>query len=145
MKINQKKYITFIDLAGHEKYFKTTIHGLNGGLADYAILLIGSNMGVLRMTREHLGVIKALKIPFYIVLTKLDICPQNVLERTTNEITRLVERNFNKKVVFMDHKDINLTQKLENLNINDDKSVKMFKLSNVTGEGLDFLEIIFLH
>ena len=90
------------------------------------------------MTREHLGVIKALKIPFYIVLTKLDIYPQNVLERTTNEITRLVERNFNKKVVFMDHKDINLTQKLENLNINDDKSVKMFKLSNVTGEGLDF-------
>ena len=138
MKINDKKYITFIDLAGHEKYFKTTIHGLNGGLADYAILLIGANMGVLRMTREHLGVIKALKIPFYIVLTKLDICPSNVLERTTNEITRLVERNFNKKVQFMDYKDIDVSQKLENLDINDENSIKMFKLSNVTGEGLDF-------
>ena len=38
MKINENKYVTFIDLAGHEKYFKTTIQGLNGGLADYALL-----------------------------------------------------------------------------------------------------------
>lgn len=137
MKIDEKKYITFIDLAGHEKYFKTTIHGLNGGLADYAILLIGANMGVLRMTREHLGVIKALKIPFYIILTKIDICPQNVLERTTNEITRLVSKNFNKNVVLMDH-NMDLNQQLINLDIKEDNHIKMFKLSNVTGEGLDY-------
>ena len=62
IKVNDDKYISFIDLAGHEKYFKTTVHGLNGGLADFAILVIGSNMGVLKMTREHLGIIKALKI-----------------------------------------------------------------------------------
>ena len=90
MRINEDKYISFIDLAGHEKYFKTTVHGLNGGLADYAVLVIGSNMGVLKMTREHLGIIKALNIPFFIVLTKIDICPENVLERTQREITKLV-------------------------------------------------------
>ena len=88
MKINDKKYITFIDLAGHEKYFKTTIHGINGGLADFAVLLVGANMGVLKMTREHLGIIKALQIPFCVVLTKIDICPKNVLERTKREITK---------------------------------------------------------
>ena len=80
-------------------------------------------MGVLKMTREHLGIIKALKIPFFIVLTKIDICPPNVLERTEREITKLVQRNFKKKVV-------------ETLEINDN-TINIFKLSNVTGEGLD--------
>ena len=131
IKVNDEKYISFIDLAGHEKYFKTTVHGLNGGLADFAILVIGSNMGVLKMTREHLGIIKALKIPFFIVLTKTDICPPNVLERTQREITKLVEKNFKKKVLE--------TSELSNDTIN------LFKLSNVTGLGLDtFREFLFL-
>ena len=63
-------------------------------------LFIGSNMGVLKMTREHLGIIKALNIPFFVVLTKLDICPKNVLERTQNEITRLIKRNFKKDSIY---------------------------------------------
>ena len=96
VKINENKYITFIDLAGHEKYFKTTIHGINGGLADHAILVVGANMGVLRMTKEHLGIIKALNIPFSIVITKIDICPENVYERTYNEISKIIKRNFKK-------------------------------------------------
>lgn len=131
IKVNDEKYISFIDLAGHEKYFKTTVHGLNGGLADFAILVIGSNMGVLKMTREHLGIIKALKIPFFIVLTKIDICPPNVLERTQNEITRLVEKNFKKKVI-------------EDINLINNSNIGLFKLSNVTGIGLDiFREFLF--
>ena len=131
IKVNDEKYISFIDLAGHEKYFKTTVHGLNGGLADFAILVIGSNMGVLKMTREHLGIIKALKIPFFIVLTKIDICPPNVLERTQKEITKLVEKNFKKKVIESD-----------TLN---PEFINMFKLSNVTGLGLDkFRNFLFL-
>lgn len=124
MKISEEKYISFIDLAGHEKYFKTTVHGLNGGLADYAILVIGSNMGVLKMTREHLGIIKALNIPFFVVLTKIDICPKNVLERTQNEITRLIKKNFKKEIT-------------EDISNNNKNTVKLFKLSNVTGDGLD--------
>ena len=124
VKVNDEKYISFIDLAGHEKYFKTTVHGLNGGLADFAILVIGSNMGVLKMTREHLGIIKALNIPFFIVLTKLDICPENVLERTQREITTLISRNFKKEIT-------------EDINNTDKKMIKLFKISNVTGEGLD--------
>jgi small GTP-binding protein len=124
MKISDEKYISFIDLAGHEKYFKTTVHGLNGGLADYAVLVIGSNMGVLKMTREHLGIIKALNIPFFIVLTKIDICPENVLERTKNEITRLINKNFKKQIT-------------EDITDTDKNKVKLFKLSNVTGNGLD--------
>ena len=132
VKINEEKYITFLDLAGHEKYFKTTVQGLNGGLADYAILVVGANMGVLKMTREHLGIIKALKIPFFVVITKLDICPKNVLERTEREITRIIKTNFKKDLVLLEELGENKydTKNLEVINY--------FKLSNVTGEGLDF-------
>lgn len=140
IKVTDKKYITFIDLAGHEKYFKTTIHGINGGLADFAILLVGANMGVLKMTKEHLGIIKALKIPFCVVLTKIDICPKPVLERTTNEITRIISRNFNKELVLQEPNKPDDLNKLDNsinqLSLND--TIKLYQLSNVTGNGLDY-------
>ena len=55
--------------------------------ADFAILLVGANMGVLKMTKEHLGIINALKIPFCVVFSKIDICPEPVLERNKREIT----------------------------------------------------------
>lgn len=133
IKVNSKKYITFIDLAGHEKYFKTTIHGINGGLADFAILLIGANMGVLKMTKEHLGIIKALKIPFCVVLSKIDICPVPVLERTTREITKIINRNFHKSIEFQSSENvINLTK------FDDQEPIKLFHISNVSGLGLDY-------
>ena len=49
------KLITMVDLAGHEKYFKTTAFGLTGNLPDYAMLIIGANHGLIGMCKEHLG------------------------------------------------------------------------------------------
>ena len=49
------KLVTFIDLAGHEKYLKTTVFGLTGNSPDYSMIMLGANMGVQRMTKEHLG------------------------------------------------------------------------------------------
>ena len=43
--------ITFIDLAGHEKYLKTTIFGMTGHAPDFCMLMIGSNAGVIGMTK----------------------------------------------------------------------------------------------
>ena len=72
---NSKKILTFLDLCGHEKYLKTTMFGLVGLLPDYAMIIVGANMGVSRMTKEHLGISLALKIPIFIVITKIDIAP----------------------------------------------------------------------
>lgn len=44
--------VTLIDLCGHEKYLKTTLFGLTGLMPDYAILVVGANMGVQVMTRH---------------------------------------------------------------------------------------------
>jgi len=38
--------VTLIDLCGHEKYLKTTLFGLTGLMPDFALLVVGSNMGV---------------------------------------------------------------------------------------------------
>ena len=46
--------ITFIDLAGHEKYLKTTVFGLTSHAPDFAMLMIGSNMGIVGMTKGAL-------------------------------------------------------------------------------------------
>jgi GTPase len=40
------KVVTLVDLAGHERYFKTTAYGLTGHLPDYACLIVGANAGV---------------------------------------------------------------------------------------------------
>ena len=47
--------------------------GLVGLLPDYSMIIVGANMGVSRMTKEHLGISLALKIPIFIVITKIDI------------------------------------------------------------------------
>ena len=45
------KVVTFIDLAGHEKYLKTTVFGMTGHAPDFAMLMVGSNAGIVGMTK----------------------------------------------------------------------------------------------
>ena len=71
-----------MDLCGHEKYLKTTIFGLVGLIPDYAMIIVGANMGVSRMTREHLGISLALGVPIFFVITKVDISPAAVYDET---------------------------------------------------------------
>ncbi len=40
------KLITFIDLAGHHKYMKTTIFGLTGYFPGAVMLVVGANTGM---------------------------------------------------------------------------------------------------
>ena len=43
------------------------------------------------MTKEHMGITLALKIPFFIVLTKIDLCPQNILTETLIKLKKLLK------------------------------------------------------
>ena len=87
---NSQKVVTFLDLCGHEKYLKTTMFGLVGLLPDFCMVIVGANMGVSRMTKEHLGITLALKIPLFIVITKIDIAPKNVYEDTQNTLIKIM-------------------------------------------------------
>jgi GTPase len=65
--------------------------GLVGLLPDYSMIIVGANMGVSRMTKEHLGISLALKVPIFIVITKIDIAPANVYEDTKNTLVKILK------------------------------------------------------
>ncbi len=131
------KTLTFIDLAGHEKYLKTTIFGLTGFNPQYAILFISANQGVLQMTKEHLGLVVALKIPFFIIITKIDITPKEILERTITDIKKILKIPGVSKIpiIVRDTDDTVIAA----LKLKDRFVVPIFLISSTTGEGLDQL------
>lgn len=92
LKTGQGTYITFVDLAGHEKYLKTTCHGITANKIDYAMMVVGANMGVTKMTKEHLRMVIQMRVPVFFIVTKIDICPANRLEETIEEIKHLVKK-----------------------------------------------------
>lgn len=83
------KIINFLDLAGHEKYLKTTMFGLTGCAPDYSMLMVGANAGMIGMAREHLSISFALNVPVLVVITKIDMCPANVLEETMRQLNKV--------------------------------------------------------
>ena len=55
------------------------------------MLMIGSNAGIVGMTKEHLGLSLALGVPVLVVITKIDMCPANVLENTVKQLTKILK------------------------------------------------------
>ena len=47
-------------------------------------------MGVSKMTKEHLGISLALDIPFFIIVTKIDMAPAEVLKNTIQTLCRIL-------------------------------------------------------
>eukprot|EP00475_Leptophrys_vorax_P038831 TRINITY_DN69308_c0_g1_i1.p2 TRINITY_DN69308_c0_g1~~TRINITY_DN69308_c0_g1_i1.p2 ORF type:complete len:271 (+),score=79.49 TRINITY_DN69308_c0_g1_i1:185-997(+) len=99
---------TFIDLCGHEKYLKTTISGLTGGAVHYACVLVGGNMGVQKMTKEHIGVAIALEIPLFVVMTKVDLAPENILKKTLKDLFRILKHPQCAKMPLLIKKDADI-------------------------------------
>ena len=87
---NSQHLVTFLDLCGHEKYLKTTMFGLVGLMPDYSMIVVGANMGVSKMTREHLGISLALGVPLFIVITKIDLAPEEKYQETLATLTKIL-------------------------------------------------------
>ena len=135
-----RKIISFYDLAGHEKYLKTTIRGLTSISPDYCFILVGANMGVSKMTREHIFICLTLNIPFSIIVTKTDICKdrQNVLKITMSSIKRLLKLPVLRRIEYsVKTKDEAITAAK---NFKNESIVPIFQVSNVDGSNLDLVK-----
>ncbi|XP_071245702.1 GTP binding protein 1, like isoform X2 [Salvelinus alpinus] len=133
------KVITFIDLAGHEKYLKTTVFGMTGHLPDFCMLMVGSNAGIVGMTKEHLGLALALNVPVFVVVTKIDMCPANILAETLHLLQRLLKSPGCRKIpVLVQNKDDVIVTAS---NFSSERMCPIFQLSNVTGENMDLLKM----
>lgn len=133
------KVITFIDLAGHEKYLKTTVFGMTGHAPDFSMLMVGANAGVVGMAKEHLGLALALNVPVFVVVTKIDMCPVNVLQDTLKMLQRILKspgcRKIPVLVQSMDDVVVSAT------NFTSERMCPIFQVSNVTGENLDLMKM----
>ena len=85
------KVVSFIDLAGHERYLRTTVYGLTAHEPDYVMVVVGANHGITRMTQEHVGMAIALNVPLFVVVTKVDLCPEPVMKETMKQLSRLLK------------------------------------------------------
>mmetsp|Transcript_34634 Transcript_34634/g.87650 ORF Transcript_34634/g.87650 Transcript_34634/m.87650 type:complete len:638 (-) Transcript_34634:745-2658(-) len=135
------KVITLVDLAGHEKYFRTTAYGLTGHLPDYACLIVGANMGVVGMCKEHMGVALALKVPVFFVITKVDICPDHILKQTVTALTAILKKPGVRKKPFLVRNvdDVLLCARC----MSTDALAPVFLTSSVTGKGLDLVRLFY--
>jgi GTPase len=134
------KIVTLVDLAGHAKYLKTTVLGLTGRVSDYCCVVVGANMGVLKMTKEHIGCALALRVPSFFVLTKTDICPPNVLQETLDNLVKLLKSQGVRKLPYVIRTMEDVLVCVRQLtSAGAIKLAPIFVTSNVTGDGMDLL------
>lgn len=80
--------------------------GLVGLMPDYSMIVVGANMGISRMTKEHMGISFALKVPIFIVITKIDIAPPEVFEKTKETLVKILRSpSCNKMPVLVKNDD----------------------------------------
>ncbi|XP_076810176.1 GTP-binding protein 1-like isoform X1 [Clavelina lepadiformis] len=133
------KVITFVDLAGHEKYLKTTVFGMTGHLPDFCMLMVGSNAGIVGTTKEHLGLALALNVPVFVVVTKIDMCPSNILQETMKLLVKILKSPGCRKIpVLVSNKDDVIVTAT---NFTSERVCPIFQVSNVTGQNIDLLKI----
>uniref|UniRef100_A0A8C7ZFP4 GTP binding protein 2b n=1 Tax=Oryzias sinensis TaxID=183150 RepID=A0A8C7ZFP4_9TELE len=137
---SSSKMITFIDLAGHHKYLKTTIFGLTSYCPDFAMLVVSANTGVAGTTREHLGLAMALKLPIFIVVSKVDLCSHGMVERAVRQLERVLKQpGCNKVPMVVSNPDDAVTAAQQ---FTQSTCVTpIFTLSSVSGENLDLLKV----
>lgn len=128
------KLISFMDLAGHRRYMRTTIQAVSG-YAPHFIALVVASGNLNQMTIENLQIIKAFKIPFFVILTKIDlVAPDDAgtlkqLNQLLNEVDKLKT-----PLVIGSMNDFRL------LEDESKKYIPIFCVSNVTGIGLDLIQ-----
>ncbi|PWN28593.1 P-loop containing nucleoside triphosphate hydrolase protein [Jaminaea rosea] len=131
------KIVNFLDLAGHERYLRTTIGGLTANVPEYGMLMVGANAGLIGMSKEHLGVALALSIPVFITVTKIDMCPPQILEATIKQLTKVLKSpGCRKTPVFVE----TMEQVVDcALRLSKERICPIFQISNVTGHNIPLL------
>ncbi len=134
------RVVSLIDLAGHEKYLKTTLHGLVGMKPDFCMLTISAvqnSDNSMDMTGEHLGIISAITLPFFITITKVDGVLNEEFSSIERSITSLVTNTLQRRAIILNK----LTDVMEN-EFDLTKTVPIIATSSVMGVGIDVLRAL---
>ncbi|MCJ1453171.1 hypothetical protein MMC28_003517 [Mycoblastus sanguinarius] len=133
------KVISFTDLAGHERYLRTTVFGLLSSSPNYCLLMVAANNGLIGMSKEHLGIALALNVPVMVVITKIDICPPQILQQTITQLTRILKSPGARKIpIFIKNREDTIETATQFVS---QRICPVFQVSNVTGESLDLVRM----
>uniref|UniRef100_A0A7S3JLX6 Uncharacterized protein n=1 Tax=Euplotes harpa TaxID=151035 RepID=A0A7S3JLX6_9SPIT len=92
-------------------------------------------MGITRMTREHLVIALALRIPIIVAITKVDIAPEEVYQKTIDKIKAILEsKSAGKSPTFIKDNDPDIEQYAKD--IVEGTICPIFSISSVTGQGI---------
>jgi len=131
------KVISFSDLAGHERYLRTTVFGMLSSSPNYCLLMVAANNGLIGMSREHLGIALALNVPVMVIVTKIDICPPQILQETLSQLAKILKSPGARKIpIFV--KDMEETINTATQFVSQ-RICPIFQVSNVTGENLELV------
>ncbi|OJD17871.1 hypothetical protein AJ78_02043 [Emergomyces pasteurianus Ep9510] len=131
------KVISFTDLAGHERYLRTTVFGMLSSSPNYCLLMVAANNGIIGMSKEHLGIALSLNVPVMVIITKIDICPPNILQQTLTQLTRILKSPGARKIpIFIKTREETVNTATQFVN---QRICPIFQVSNVTGESLDLV------
>lgn len=72
-----------------------------GMAPEYTLIVVGANAGLSKMTKEHLGIALALEIPFFVVITKIDMVDRETVKKTIFEIKKILKASFVNKKAFL--------------------------------------------
>lgn len=147
--VTGNKITTIIDLCGHEKYMKTTMFGITGLYGDYGIVVIGANMGISGTTKEHIQMLLAMKIPFIIIITKIDLCQStDMMNSLKKRLCRIASGCGKKTIHFFEEGQqlenntyINEIHKkiIDNMENNNSDIIPIIMTSNKSGHNIDFI------
>lgn len=161
------KLAFLVDLCGHERYLKTTCKGLTSQDPHFACLIVAANedagrivdsdipRGMKRrgnaksrnMTRQHLGIVTGLELPYFIVVTKIDLAPEQVYRTNMQRLGRMLrERSKGEPILVKDEEGAEAAARLimsgQFMNVKNAKGktrarrpVPVLPISSVTGQG----------
>ena len=85
--------VGIVDVPGHADFIKTMVAGACG--IDFVLLVISADEGIMPQTKEHLEIMETLGITKgIIVLNKIDLVDEELLELATEEVMDFVENSF---------------------------------------------------
>lgn len=138
------RVIEFYNLCGQQKYLKTTLYGISSVYGDYGILLVNINRGLTDMGLEHLSILVHLRIPFFVLITKIDLCLKEQMYIDIHNQLRKELKKFKKSSIPLRvDKEYNITENyLPYIDVLMQKSdvVPILCMSNRTGKNKEIVQ-----
>lgn len=130
---DDKRIYTFVDLAGHEKFLRTTITGLASGYPDFSICCISDK--ITQITKEHLSLVLNMGIPVIINFTKIDMIPERISKRLIEKMRQLMKKIGKTLFHCKSLEDYNLIHE-------SNQHIPYILSSNKNGDGIELIRTI---